>query len=84
LKYILGTTRRQVNWPPKEYKRVKDKRFNTVYRMVDVRNFVILRWIENCVVNLISIVHDGYEVVYTERKPPRQSPVNRLHVRKVW
>jgi hypothetical protein len=81
---VCGTTRRQRYWPPREYKRINDKRFNTLYTLPDRRNFLMMRWVDNDVVDLVSTVHTGNECVKKARKRPRENQLNRKNVREVW
>lgn len=81
---VIGTARRQRNWPPREYKRIDDKRFNTAYLMEDKRNFLMMRWVDNDVVDMVTTIHDGYSTVLKLRKRPRENPLNRHNVRQVW
>jgi hypothetical protein len=80
----IGTFRRQRAWPPKEYKRVKDNRYNTVYSLEDKRNFLMMRWIDNTEVDMVTTVHDGYETVTKMRKHPRENQNNKSNIRHVW
>ena len=81
---LVGTRRRQRSWPPKEYKDVNDKRFNTLYCLPDPKNFLIMRWVDNDVVDMVSTVHEGYETVTKARKHLRENQLNRANVRSVW
>ena len=45
------------------HKDVVDKRFNTVYLLDDPKNFLLLRWVDNDVVDMVTTVHDGYETI---------------------
>lgn len=80
----IGTVRRQRNWPPKEYKRIKDNRYNTLYSFVDKRNFLLQRWVDNDEVDMCTTVHEGIETVLRQRKRPRENQFNRRNVRAVW
>jgi hypothetical protein len=79
-----GTARAKTGWPPKEYKAIDDKRFNTCYIMNDPKNFLIFRWIDNNVVTMVSTVHTGYESVQRDRRRPRATALNRGHINEVW
>ena len=80
----VGTARYQRGWPPKEYRDIDDSRFNTVYLMNDKRNYRIIRWVDNNVVTMVSNVHNGNEVVNANRKRPRRTNTNRMHLDTVW
>jgi hypothetical protein len=64
----IGTFRRhQQSWPPRdEYKRVVDMKYNKVHLLDDKRNFLMMRWIDNGEVDMLTTVHgdDGYETVH--------------------
>jgi hypothetical protein len=79
-----GTARFKTGWPPKEYRSIDDKRFNTVYLMNDAKNFLICRWIDNNVVTMVSTVHTGFESVERQRRRPRATANNRGHIDLVW
>jgi hypothetical protein len=81
---LVGTARRQRNWPPRTYKAIDDKRYNTLYLLPDPKNFLIMRWVDNDVVDMVSTVHDGFETVTRARKRPRENQLNRAAVRSVW
>jgi hypothetical protein len=80
----LGTARFQRGCPPKEYRNIKEDQFNCVHLMNDVRNYRIMRWVDNNVVTMVTNCHIGDEVVARERKRPRQTATNKTHLRTVW
>jgi hypothetical protein len=80
----IGTFRRQRSWPPREYKRVVDPEYNKVHLLDDKRNFLMMRWIDNGEVDMLTTVHDGYETVRRLRKRPRETQINSRNVRRVW
>ena len=72
---LVGTARRQRSWPPKVYKDVNDKRFYTVYLLPEPKNFLLLRWVDSDVVDMVSTVHEGnsYKAKEkTQREPAQQ------------
>jgi hypothetical protein len=81
---LVGTARIQRSWPPRTYKAIDDKRYNTLYLLPDPKNFLIMRWVGNDVVDMVSTVHDGFETVRRARKRPRENQLNRAAVRTVW
>ena len=52
--------------------------------MNNAKNFLMLRWINNNVVNMVSTIHTGYETATRLRRRPRENPVNKNHIRMVW
>ena len=81
---VVGTARYRRGWPAEEIREVNDSRFNTLYLLNDVKNFLILRWIDNNVVTMVSTIHTGYETAIRLRWKPRENQVNKAHVRNVW
>jgi hypothetical protein len=69
----IGTFRRQQHWPPREYKRIDDR-----------RNFLMMRRVDNGEVDMLTTVHDGYETVRRLQKRPRETQINSRNVRMVW
>ena len=60
---VIGTARHQRGWLPKSCKDIKDDRFDTAHAMNDVNNCKIIWWVDNDVVNVMSNIHKGDEVV---------------------
>ena len=81
---IVGTARARRGWPPKEFRNVKDERFNTVYTLNDERNFLILRWVDNNIVTMVSTIHTGEETIVRNRRKPRVTSTNKNHLNTVW
>lgn len=80
----IGTARARRGWPPSEYKRVTDDRFNSLYLLNDQKNFLIARWVDNNVVTMVSTVHTGKEEIMRLRRRPRKTKQNKAHVDLVW
>jgi Transposase IS4 len=81
---IVGTARNRPNHPPKEMKEVKETRFSALHLMNHDKNFLVGRWVDNNVVNLVSTIHTGKEVVLKERRKPRLTSTTRNHIQTVW
>lgn len=81
--HVLGTTRR--NMVPRVLREglQRDKRFNTVY-YVRRDDYVILRWIDNNEVFMVSSLHDPAERIMQERRRPRRTATNAAHLTEVW
>ena len=47
-------------------------------------SFVILRWVDNNVVIMVSNIHEPTETVTKERKRPRTTNTNKKHVAAVF
>jgi hypothetical protein len=72
----IGTTRFERGWSPKEVRAVKDDRFNTLHTLNDKGKFMIGRWVDNNVVNLVTNVHTGEETIEREWKKPWKTATN--------
>src|SRR6056300_271631 len=81
---VVGTARARHGWPSKEFKKVDDKRFNTLYTLTDKDGFKIMRWVDNNVVTMVSTLHDGTETITRQRKRPRKTTTNMSFVDTVW
>ena len=81
---VVGTARAKRGWPPKEMKAVTDDRFNALCHMNDKDNFVIMRWVDNSIVTMVSSFHTPYSVVTKERRKPRPTDTNKRHLDTVW
>eukprot|EP00977_Amphora_coffeiformis_P024269 scaffold15276_cov88-Amphora_coffeaeformis.AAC.1 len=80
----VGTSRFECGWPPKEFRDIKDDRFNTLYTMVDKGKFLMARWIDNNQVTMVTNVHRGDEKIARTRRKPRENSTNKGHLRAVW
>src|SRR5210317_2027807 len=81
---VVGTARARRGWPPREFKNIEDKRFNTLYTLNDKDGFKIMRWVDNNVVTMVSTLHDGTETITRQRKRPRKTTTNMSFVDTVW
>ena len=80
----VGTSRFERGWPPKEFREIKDDRFNTLYTMIDKGKFMMGRWIDNNVVTMVTNVHNGDEKIKRTRRKPRENSTNKRHLQAVW
>ena len=80
----FGTSKGKRGWPPKEIKKVGDMRFNSLYWIIDKDDYVIMRWVDNSVVTMVSTYHQATQTATKERKRPRINAVNQRHVEEVW
>jgi Transposase IS4 len=78
----FGTARRQQGFNP--FDGCDDWEFNTVYLQHDQHNYLCVRWIDNAEVLMVSNIHEGYAVVDSWRKRPRENNANRNHVRRLF
>jgi hypothetical protein len=59
---VIGTARNRPNYPPKEMKQVKETCFNALHLMNHDKKFLVARWLDNNIVNLVWTIHKGKEV----------------------
>ena len=53
---FVGTGRGRINWPPAEYRAIKDTRFNTLYTLPGCEgDYVMCRWVDNNIVYLLML-----------------------------
>lgn len=71
---MLGNAKAKRGWPPNH---IKDDQFNTVYAINDKDNYLIMRWVENSVVTMVSKVHNATDIMKKTQKWARQSNVNK-------
>ena len=80
---IIGTARARRGWTPPEFKAITDDRFNTVYYL-KMDGYIILRWVDNNIVTMVSTVHYPEPSVVSARRRPRKTSKNKGHVDTVW
>jgi hypothetical protein len=77
---VTRTSRRQRGWPPQEeYKDIVHWRYNTLYKIPcekDDQKYMLMRWIDNGVVDMVSTVHTGQETIVKRRRKPRETSTN--------
>lgn len=81
---VIGTARNRRGWPDPEYRNIGDDRFNSLYVWHHQDNYLVCRWVDNNVVNMVSTIHTGDETVVRHRRKPRQTRTNRNHLELVW
>ena len=81
---VVGTARPRTGWPPEEIKMSSDATFNDLKWTVDKHGTLVLRWIDNGVVLLVSTVHNVEEDVLRPRKKPRRTKTNSKFIDVVW
>ena len=80
---VVGTACARRGWPPKEFKDIKDDRFNTFYLLKEEQQ-LSCRWVDNNVVAMVSTIHTGREKIARARCKPRPTNTNRNHSNAVW
>jgi hypothetical protein len=62
--------------------------YNTLYKLPctkDNEDFLLMRWIDNGVVDMVSTVHTGREtIVRRRRRKPRETSTNYRHILTVF
>ena len=83
---VVGTSRFQVNWPPKILKNIQqpDANFNDFYYCVDEYGTLIARWMDNGLVFVVSTLHHVGNIIKRARKRRRKTIKNKKHVDIVW
>ena len=66
----FGTAKAKRGWPPKEIKNVSDMRFNTLYWMHDKDDYLIMRWVDNSVVTMVSTFHNPSHTTKRQGRSP--------------
>ena len=82
---VVGTARMRRGWPPAEFKKVEDDRFNSLHYLDgEDGKYRIFRWVDNNIVTMVSTVHTGFEEVKKERRRPRDNPTNKANLQLVF
>ena len=82
----VGTARFRPGWPGQNIKEIDEKQldFNELHWSVDALGTLLIRWMDNGLVFLVSTVHKVSQIVKRGRKRPRASVRNKSHVSRVW
>ena len=81
---VNRTMRRECRWPPKEIWNVVNEWFNALCTLNDKGEFLIGRWVDNDIVNLVSDVHTGHEKMAQMQKLSLKTNTNRKNTEQVW
>ena len=83
---VVGTAQFKKNWPPKKLKELtsNDVNFNQFHYCVDQHSTLLGRWVDNTLVFCVSTVHRVSHVIKRLRRRPRETMLNKRHVRSVW
>lgn len=81
---VVGTARNRSGWPPKELVLPENSTFNSLVWSVDDFGTMVVKWIDNNQVFLVSTVHTANQSIERPRKRPRQTNTNRHHLSAVW
>ena len=82
----VGTARFRPGWPSKNIKEIDEKRvdFNELLWSVDKYGTLLVRWMDNGLVFIVSTVHSVEQIRKRARKRPRATVRNKRHVDRVW
>ena len=85
---MIGTAHFQKKWPPKPLRdkhpknnsngtiKLDKAEFNDLYWMVDEHETLLLRWLDNLFVFVVSIVHAVESIIERVRRIPRKTETN--------
>eukprot|EP00957_Ditylum_brightwellii_P141261 10762621-Ditylum_brightwellii.AAC.1 len=73
-------------WPPPTLRKVqqKDSDFNKFRYLVDDYGTLVVRWMDNGLVLVVSTMHPVGKCVLVNRRRPRITVKNKAHVKQVW
>ena len=81
---VVGTARRRIGWPPRELSPSPAAVFNDIRYAVDKHGTLVLSWVDNVHVLMISTVHDPTEKILRARRRPRVTRVSKAHIESAW
>lgn len=81
---IAGTGRLKRGWPPACLKVSEEPLFNDLYYCVDDDGTLVMRWVDNNTVLMVSTVHNPESNILKDRRRPRLTNTNNSHVSAVW
>ena len=83
---VVGTARPKRNWPSPVLLVRKDSTYNDLYCCIHDQISLVLRWIGNNCVLLLTTSHLAEEAFMRERHRPRPTAINKLFIKKsmVW
>ena len=83
---VLGTARFRPWWYGQNDKEIDDRQinFNEIFWSVDSSGTSLLRWMNNILFFLVTIVHNVMDVSKRLRMMPRVNQKNKTHMEKVW
>lgn len=81
---VLGTARNRRGWPPEQLKLSSNPTFNELVWCRDQLGTLVVRWVDNSCVLMVSTVHSPHEKILRPRKKPRQTATNKSHLDLVW
>jgi hypothetical protein len=82
---LQSTGRNRRGWPPKEIRDINDTRFNAIHTLPSpCGSYMIMRWVDNQVVLMVTTAHWGNEVVTRTRRHPRTNQMNKQRVQAAF
>ena len=76
---MTGTSRNRRGCPPPNLVVLKDALYNDVYFFVDPFNNVVVKWIINSIVLIITTSHSPIDFIERVRRRPRLTETNKRH-----
>ena len=82
----IGTARFCGTWPLESIWKIdlKNVTFNELFWFIDEVGKLVVKWMDNRMVFLVSTVHTIMDVAYCLQRQPRVIPLNKGHVNDVW
>ena len=82
----VGTARFRGNWPPQNLRDIDIKQvtFNELFYTVDAFGTLIVQWMDNGMVFLVTTVHTVMDIAYCLQRRPHITQLNKRHVDEVW
>eukprot|EP00957_Ditylum_brightwellii_P028888 2182393-Ditylum_brightwellii.AAC.1 len=83
---VEGTARAKRGWPPPALQKVQKKEcdFNEFRYLIDDDSTLIVKWMDNGLVLLVSTLHVVGNSIKVNRRKPCITLKNKAHVEKVW
>lgn len=81
---VTGTARGKRGWPPNVLKVPENHLYNDLYYCVDDFNNLVLKWVDNNVVLMVTTAHNPSDFVEKVRRRSRLTDTNKNHVQSVW
>jgi len=81
---IAGTARPKSGWPPFQLKVPENFMFNDLFWCTDDCGTLVMKWIDNNEVFIVSTAHMPTSSIMRNRRKPRQTSTNKAHIETVW
>ena len=83
---VIGTARRRRNWPPSEIASIEQNSatLNDFYYCVDQYGTLVVKWMDNGLVLLVSTLHKPEKKWHSRKKETLCNNKNKNHVSRIW